>query len=107
MAEIRVTTSIPCLIVHLYDGYNTKVASRRGSQKPIPHFTHGDDIGVAITETITIRDLKKGVYTLRFLIPYYSIGCEFTMPIMMDEIVRLETDEKIVGYDFLARLTKI
>jgi hypothetical protein len=96
MATIKVKTTLPCLIVEVWNGHNQSIGTYRGNASAIPHFkSFGDNTGLGNKENIIdIPDLEKGIYTIRFSLPYFNEGgTEFPMPVMMDELVSLQTNE--------------
>lgn len=90
MGQINVTTNLPAAIVRVYHGGDSSYVEKRFSPNPIPCLSiENSNTFVETSETISIENLKNGIYQVRIMLPYFNgnieeLGSYFTMPVLMD-----------------------
>lgn len=103
--KLVVKSSIPCLTVQVWNGHFEIVKEQvipGGGAGVMPYFKHGQD---PVKETIgeLTMDLPKGLYSVRFTLPYYNNGSLFPMPVMMDKHITVY-DDSVVTLEFSPKL---
>lgn len=110
MPKLKVVTTLPALIVEIYDGYLNLAATLHGSSNAIPHFKPTNTTEIQAREAIIETDLKIGLYKVRFSLPYFSgpdpnqPGEHFPMAVMMDEHIALRTEDQVIEMKFCPTL---
>lgn len=103
--KLVVKSSIPCLTVQVWNGHFEIVKEQvipGGGNGVMPYFKHGQDPVKETVGELTI-DLPKGLYSVRFTLPYYNNGSLFPMPVMMDKHITVY-DDSVVTLEFSPKL---
>jgi hypothetical protein len=112
MGKLRINTNLPVLSATIFHDnkiiYENSIVS---NSKVIPYFDNKNTEEVQGTEFL----LDKGIYSVRLSLPYCNPGdiednkegVMFHMPLVMDKLVMMQTDESFVELNFFVKLEEV